>query len=92
MNRLNHMRNIAFEDLLASPGTAIVTTKDAIEEYVRQRICDYLEVLTCNNCFKRIYDGSGYDSAIRDVREYIDEAIKELRKAGEDVFDEEDGE
>lgn len=78
--------------LLASPGTAIVTTKDAIEEYVRQRICDYLDVLTRDDCFHLQYDGSDFDIAVRDIREFIDEAIKELREGAENASYEEDKE
>lgn len=66
--------------MLAPPDVNIETTKGAIEKYVKQRICDYLDVLTRNDCFQRDYDGSGYDMAIENVREYIDDAIIELRE------------
>lgn len=78
--------------VLAPFNVNVATTKGAIEDYVKLSICDYLDLLTSNDCFQRVYDGSGYDSAIKNVREYIDEAIKELREKVENTSDEEDKE
>ena len=78
--------------LFAPHNMNVMTTKGDIEGYVKQRICAYLDLLIRNDCFQREYDGSGYDSAIKNVREYIDEAIKELREKVENTSDEEDKE
>ena len=80
--------------LLVPPDVKVVTTKGDIESYVKQSICARLDALLLDDCFQRIYDGSGYDSAIEDVREYIEEVIKGLRKeiGKSDEGDEEDGE
>ena len=78
--------------VLAPFNVNVATTKGAIEDYVKLSICDYLDLLVSNDCFQRIYDGSGYDSAIKNVREYIDEAIKELREKVENTSDEKDKE
>ena len=78
--------------VLAPFNVNVATTKGAIEDYVKLSICDYLDLLTRNDCFQREYDGSGYDSAIKNVREYIDEVIKELREEVEKSYKEGDKE
>lgn len=78
--------------VLAPFNVNVATTKGAVENYVKQSICDYLDLLVRNDCFQREYDGSGYDSAIKNVREYIDEVIKELREGVEKSYKEEDKE
>lgn len=74
--------------LFAPHNANIMTTKGAIEVYVRQRICDYLDGIVCSDNFQREYDGSGYDMAIENVREYIDDAIIDLRDEIEDISNE----
>ena len=76
--------------LLVPSDVKVVTTKGDIEGYVKQRICAYLDLLIRNDCFQRIYDGSDYDSAIKNVREYIDEVIEKLRGEAENESDEGD--
>ena len=71
--------------LLASPDTVIVTTKEAIEDYVVQSMCNYLNGFTDGVWDEYRGDESDWDKAIEFFESYVDDAIKELKGEGRKV-------
>lgn len=66
--------------LVESPDAVIVTTKEAIEDYVLQRMCNYLSGFMDGIWDEFRGDESEWDKAIEFFGSYVNDAIKELEE------------
>ena len=66
--------------LFLPPDATVVTTKEAIEDYVLQCMCNYLSGFMDGVWDEFRGDESEWDKAIEFFGSYVDEAIKELEE------------
>lgn len=73
---------LELEYLMMPRDRTFITTKGAVEDYVITRMCDYLNGFMDGVWDEFRYDESEWDKAIEFFQEYVDEAIRELKKKG----------